>query len=203
MAGEAKSLWRPPRPPGSALGFFSVGGAGLVAAAGSHHHVAVLFEDDVGAVVEVEHRDGVELRGGAAGLGDRVRVDEVDLEGGGLTGQTAVEPIAPGFSGAGTHQGLHDGVVGGVHVGVQREGALALAVVRRVALRSDDPVLRAEKRALKQEEVGTRWGGVATTAVGWRHLFRQDSFGGFGGGLGAKHLKGTVPQYITLNVNTV
>lgn len=67
---------------------------------------------------------------------------------------------------AGTHQGLHDGVVGGVHVGVEREGALALAVVRRVALRSDDPVLRAEKRALKQEEVGTRWGGgVATTAV--------------------------------------
>lgn len=38
---------------------------------------------------------------------------------------------------------MHDGVVGGVHVGVQREGALALAVVRRVALRSDDPVLRA------------------------------------------------------------
>lgn len=47
-------------------------------------------------------------------------------------------------SAAGTHEGLHDGVVGGVHVGVQREGALALAVVRRVALRSDDPVLRAE-----------------------------------------------------------
>lgn len=53
-----------------------------MAAAGSHHHVAVLFEDDVGAVVEVEHRDGVELRGGAAGLGNRVRVDEVNLEGG-------------------------------------------------------------------------------------------------------------------------
>lgn len=54
----------------------------LVAAAGSHHHVAVLLEDDVGAVVEVEHRDGVELRGGAAGFGNRVRVDEVNLEGG-------------------------------------------------------------------------------------------------------------------------
>lgn len=59
-----------------------VGAARLVAAAGSDHHVAVLFEDDVGAVIEVEHRDGVELRGGAAGLGDRVRVDEVNLEGG-------------------------------------------------------------------------------------------------------------------------
>lgn len=59
-----------------------------------------------------------------------------------------------------THEGLHDGVVGGVHVGVQREGALALAVVRRVALRSDDPVLRAGtevegkfgKRAIKQSK---------------------------------------------------
>lgn len=54
----------------------------LMAAAGSDHHVAVLLEDDVGAVVEVEHRDGVELRGGAAGFGNRVRVDEVNLEGG-------------------------------------------------------------------------------------------------------------------------
>lgn len=54
----------------------------LVAAAGSDHHVSVLLEDDVGAVVEVEHRDGVELRGGAAGFGNRVRVDEVNLEGG-------------------------------------------------------------------------------------------------------------------------
>lgn len=77
----------PPRPPGSALGFcvqaaLACGRRPLVAAAGSHHHVAVLFEDDVGAVVEVEHRDGMELRGGAAGLGNRVRVDEVNLEGG-------------------------------------------------------------------------------------------------------------------------
>lgn len=61
-----------------------VGAARLVASAGSDHHVAVLLEDDVGAVVEVEHRDGVELCGGAAGLGNRVRVDEVNLgEGGG------------------------------------------------------------------------------------------------------------------------
>lgn len=51
-----------------------------MAATGSDHHVAILLEDDVGAVVEVEHRDGVELRGGAAGLGNRVRVDEVNLE---------------------------------------------------------------------------------------------------------------------------
>ena len=54
-----------------------------MAAARSDHHVAILLEDDVGAVVEVEHGDGVELGGGAAGLGDGVRVDEVNLEGGG------------------------------------------------------------------------------------------------------------------------
>lgn len=54
-----------------------------MAAAGSDHHVAVLLEDDVGAVVEVEHGDGVELRGGAAGFGNRVGVDEVNLEGSG------------------------------------------------------------------------------------------------------------------------
>lgn len=51
-----------------------------MAAARSDHHVAVFLEDDVGAVVEEEHRDGVELRGGAAGLRHRVRVDEVHLE---------------------------------------------------------------------------------------------------------------------------
>ena len=50
-----------------------------MAAAGSDHHVAVLLEDDVGAVVEVEHRDAVELGGGAAGLRHRVRVDKVHL----------------------------------------------------------------------------------------------------------------------------
>lgn len=42
------------------------------------------------------------------------------------------------------HQGLDEGVVGGVHLGVQGEDAVALAVVGVVALRSDDPVLPAE-----------------------------------------------------------
>lgn len=53
----------------------------LVAATGTHDHVAVLFEDDVGAVVEIEDRDGIQLGRGAAWLGHRLRVDEVDLEG--------------------------------------------------------------------------------------------------------------------------
>lgn len=58
-----------------------------MAAAGSDHHVAILLEDDVGAVVEVEHGDGVELGGGAARLRDRLWVDEMDLGGGGGRGE--------------------------------------------------------------------------------------------------------------------
>lgn len=51
-----------------------------MAATGPDDHVPVLLQDDVGAVVEVEDGDGVELGGGAAGLGHRFWVDEVDLE---------------------------------------------------------------------------------------------------------------------------
>lgn len=51
-----------------------------MAAAGPHDHVSVFLQDDIGAVVEVEDGDGVELSRGAARLGHRVRVDEVDLE---------------------------------------------------------------------------------------------------------------------------
>lgn len=40
-----------------------------------------------------------------------------------------------------TYQRLHDGVIGGVHVGVEGEGALSVAVVSCVTLRRDDPVL--------------------------------------------------------------
>ena len=41
-------------------------------------------------------------------------------------------------------QGLDYGVVGGVHVGVEGEGALPVAIVGGVAVRSDDPVLPTE-----------------------------------------------------------
>lgn len=51
-----------------------------MAAAGPHHHVLVFLEDDVGVVVEEEHRDGVELRGGAARLRHVLGVHQVDLE---------------------------------------------------------------------------------------------------------------------------
>lgn len=51
-----------------------------MAAAGPDDHVSVFLQDDVGAVVEVEHGDGVELGGGTAGLGHRLWVNEVDLQ---------------------------------------------------------------------------------------------------------------------------
>lgn len=44
----------------------------------------------------------------------------------------------------GTHQCLDDGMVGGIHVGVQREGTLPLTVVGCIAFRCDDPVLPRE-----------------------------------------------------------
>ena len=40
-----------------------------------------------------------------------------------------------------TDQSLYDGMVGGVHVSVEGEGALPFTVVCSVALRSDDPFL--------------------------------------------------------------
>ena len=53
-----------------------------------------------------------------------------------------------------THQRLHDGMVGGVHVGVQREGTLPLAVVGGIAFGRYDPVLR--ERAEDQAGRGFR-----------------------------------------------
>lgn len=40
-----------------------------------------------------------------------------------------------------TYQRLHDGVIGGVHVGVEGEGAFSVAVVSCVTLWRYDPVL--------------------------------------------------------------
>lgn len=44
-----------------------------------------------------------------------------------------------------THQSLHYGVVGGVHVGVEWKGTFPLAVIGSVALRRNDPVLVSRK----------------------------------------------------------
>lgn len=51
-----------------------------VAPTGPDHHVAVLLEDDIGAVVKVEHGDTVQLGGSAAGFGHCVWVYKVDLQ---------------------------------------------------------------------------------------------------------------------------
>ena len=90
-----------------------------MASAGLNHHVLVLFENHVGAFIKVQNRYATELGGGAARLGHVEGGHEVD-------------------------EGLDDGVVGGVHVGVEGEGALAVAVVGGVAVRGDDPVLPAQ-----------------------------------------------------------
>lgn len=50
-----------------------------VATTRSYDHVPILLQDDVGVVVEVEHRDGVQFRGRAARFGDVLGVHEVNL----------------------------------------------------------------------------------------------------------------------------
>jgi len=88
-----------------------------VTAACADDHVAIFLEDDVGVVVEVEDGDGGQLGRRAARLWDRQRLGEVC-------------------------QRLHDGVVGGVHLSVQRKRAFAVAVERRVTFGRYDPVLQ-------------------------------------------------------------
>lgn len=56
-------------------------GARSVAAAGLHHHVAVLLEDHVVVAVVVEDRGGAELGGRAARLGHGLGLHQVDLGG--------------------------------------------------------------------------------------------------------------------------
>lgn len=51
-----------------------------MAAAGPDHHVPVLLQDDIGAVVKVQDGYSVELGGCTARLRYRVRVDEVNLQ---------------------------------------------------------------------------------------------------------------------------
>ena len=91
----------------------------LMAATRLDDHVFIFLQNDVGALVKVQDRDPTELGWRTAGLGHVVRSHQVD-------------------------QGLHYGVVSGVHVSVQREGTFSMAVVSGVAVRSNDPVLPAE-----------------------------------------------------------
>ena len=82
---------------------------------GAYDHVSVLFEDDVGVVVEVENGESGQLRRCTAWLRNGRWVHHVG------------------------HR-LDDGVVRGV-VSVQQGHTVAVAVVGSVALRSYDPVL--------------------------------------------------------------
>lgn len=50
-----------------------------------------------------------------------------------------------------SYQCLHNGVVGGVHVGIKGEGALSITVVGCVAFRSNDPVLRGTRDSKYQK----------------------------------------------------
>ena len=97
-----------------------------MAAARPHHHVAVLLEYDVGVVVEVEHGDGGQFGRSATRLRHGQRLHEMS-------------------------QRLHDGVIGGVHLGVQRKRALAVAVESRVAFRRDDPILQHNKQLVHRK----------------------------------------------------
>lgn len=51
-----------------------------MAATSPDNHVSVFLQDDVGAVIEVEHGDGIELSRSTARLGHCFWVDEVHLE---------------------------------------------------------------------------------------------------------------------------
>ena len=88
-----------------------------VAAARADHHIAILLENDVWVVVEVQDRDGGQLGRRAARLWHWQRLHEV-------------------------RKCLHNSVVGGVHLSVKGKRAFAVAVESRVAFRCDNPILQ-------------------------------------------------------------
>ena len=88
-----------------------------MAATRSNDHVAIFLQNNVGVIVKVQDRDGGQLGRRAARLWDRQRLHEVS-------------------------KCLNYGVVGGIHLGVQRERTLAIAVESSVAFRRYDPILQ-------------------------------------------------------------
>ena len=103
-----------------------------VAAARPDDHVLVLLVQHRPRVVEVEDGDGVEVDGRAARVGQRLLVVAVAVVRGVLLDEA--------------DQGLHDGVVGGVHVVLEGKGAQALAPESRVVGRCHYPVLKVVAR---------------------------------------------------------
>ncbi len=53
-----------------------------VAAACAHHHVLVFFQNDVGVVIIVEHRDCMQFGGSAAWLWNVLWIHQMDLKSG-------------------------------------------------------------------------------------------------------------------------
>lgn len=84
-----------------------------------NNHLSILLENDRGRLVEVEDGDARQLGGRALRLGRVEGVHQV-------------------------HQGLDDGVVRGVHVGVKGERTFAVAIEGFVPVGGDDPVLKLE-----------------------------------------------------------
>ena len=100
-----------------------------VAPARPDDHVLVLLVQDRPRVVKVQDRDGVQVDGRAAGVGQRRLM-------------VAVAMVRRGIFPDEVDKGLHYGVVGGVHVVLEGKRAEALASERRVVGRRHDPILK-------------------------------------------------------------
>lgn len=86
-----------------------------MAATGLDYHVALPAQDDIIVSIIVEQRNGTQLSRHTAHLGDDIWLHQM-------------------------YQGLHSGVVGGVHTGVQWVDALPSTVIGGVALGGNDRV---------------------------------------------------------------
>lgn len=87
-----------------------------MASASSHNHIPVFFQDDIGVIVKVKNRDGIQFSWCTAWFRNIFGIHKVN-------------------------QGLYNGMVGGIHVRIEWEGALSITVVGSIAFGCDDPVL--------------------------------------------------------------
>lgn len=129
-----------------------------MASTSSHNHIPVFFQDDVGVIIKVKNRDGIQLSWCTTWFGDILRIHKVNLfpnrNGRGPVRSDLVwawSHLEPSQS---THQGLYDGVVGGIHVCIEWEGTLSVTVVGSIAFGCNDPVLVIrQKEAVKDHPV--------------------------------------------------
>ena len=88
-----------------------------MAATRPHHHISILFQYNVGIIVEVEHAFGAEFSGRAARHGNIF------------------------LTVADAHQSLNNSVVTRVHLSVHGKLTFAVAVVRGITFWCNDPIL--------------------------------------------------------------